>query len=159
MGGFVEDQGALLPCQLRQPGSALLFRRRQKALKGESSGGQAGYGKGGHRRTGPRHHLHLHPCLPAEPHQLLPRIADTGHACVRHHGGGFPCPEPLHNPLCAADAAVVVIADQGLVYVKMGQQPPGHPGVLCGDKIHLAQGVQLPHGNIPQISDGGAHDI
>ena len=54
------------------------------------------------------------------------------------------------------------VMDEGegkLLKTQVVQELHRHPGVLGGDEVHLGQGVRPPGGEVPQVSNGGGHQI
>ena len=82
MHGFIEHQSLGNAAELLKPCTARGLAGRQKSLKVEAVGGQAGHGKGRHRGAGPGQRDHAHARLPGVPHQPASGIADAGRARV-----------------------------------------------------------------------------
>ncbi|MNP54502.1 hypothetical protein D3C76_1490630 [compost metagenome] len=54
---------------------------------------------------------------------------------------------------------MLVVAHQPPGNVKVGQQLPCLPGILCGYNIRFLQNADSPEGHVLQIADGRRHQI
>ena len=159
MGRLVEDHGALLPAKALEVRRTVLLVHRQKALEGEPAGGQTADRQRRHQRAGAGNGAHLHPRLSALRHQLFAGVADGRCARVRHQSAVFSRQNAAQDLRAAALGVMPVIAHHGLFDTQMVQDLQRHTGILGGDKIRLPQGLDDAFTQIPQISDGGGHQI
>ena len=95
----------------------------------------------------------------AKRHQILPRVADAGHPRIGDDGAAFPSLDPPQNLLPPFPKIVLVVAYQRFLDAKVIQQLHADPGILGGDKIHRLQHLPPPGTHIPQVANGGAHNI
>ena len=54
---------------------------------------------------------------------------------------------------------MLVVADQRLLDIEMVQQLHRHTGILGGDEVGVLQRLHGTGRKIPQIADGGGHQI
>ena len=54
---------------------------------------------------------------------------------------------------------MLVVAHKGLLHAEVVEELEGHPGVLGGDEVRRLQGLQGPGAEVPQVPDGGRHQV
>ena len=89
--------------------AALLFFKRQKALKAEATGGKAGKRKGGDPRTAAGNGAYGHAALGAQRHQILAGVADRGGAGIADQGAALARLQPCNDILAALALVMLVI--------------------------------------------------
>ena len=153
--GFYEH---FLP-QRVQMGAAVFFRGGEEALKGKSTGGQPRNTQSGDGGAGTGNGADGDPGFRAESDQVLSGVGDGGRACVRDQRAGFSAEDALDDFRTADGLVVLIIADQWLFQLQKIQQPKGHTGVLCGNKIHRGQHLPATFGDVGKIADRGWDEI
>ena len=146
MGGFVEDHGAGFALEGIQVLFAVGLIHRQKALKGKTPRGKsrkrqcgdtgATAGDGGDGDS----------LRSAKSNQILPRVRNGGSAGIGHQRTGFSCLQAVTDLFSALPLVVLMVGDQGLLNIQVGQQMPRITGILGGDEVHLGQHLDGPLG-------------
>jgi hypothetical protein len=85
-------------------------------------------------------------------------IRDAGHAGVGDQGDVEAAGDALGEFGAAGGFVVAVQADEGFFDLEMLEEEPAVAGVLGGDKVRGAEGVNGAEGDVAAVADGGGDD-